>query len=289
LDHGRSELSRLAGLGLAGGAAPGRRPRSAPARPRRSGCSHPDARRVRPPRLDRGAASACLFSHTLERLRERMLALGAAEDDIKGTRRLLSDPDTGFRTPSISTGWGRRAATRWKHRADVRHQALTSRVDASGHRDVTSPHCQCDAWFKPRSRSSTEAAVPSGSRQAPAPDDERELRFPTAPARGRKPSHDAVRFVCSGRPLVDGRRGTGCIGPGCENRGSASRRADLGGFVVAALGGPRRTCHDHAHHDGQTPMTTKHLRRCTDQTSLARSRTDSPTRSLNRSGSSQQR
>lgn len=52
--------------------------------------------------------SANLFAHTLERLRERMISLGAAEKDLNETQSLLRDPNVGFRTPSISTGWGRR-------------------------------------------------------------------------------------------------------------------------------------------------------------------------------------
>ena len=58
-------------------------------------------------RYERGS-SANLFAHTVERLHERMISLGAADDDLRETQRLLRDPDIGFRTPSISTGWGRR-------------------------------------------------------------------------------------------------------------------------------------------------------------------------------------
>lgn len=56
-----------------------------------------------------GSASARLFAHTLERLRERMLSLGADLDDLDETHRLLRNPNVGFRSPSTSTGWGRRA------------------------------------------------------------------------------------------------------------------------------------------------------------------------------------
>lgn len=56
-----------------------------------------------------GSTSAILFAHTLERLRERMLSHGADPDDMDETQRLLSNTDVGFRSPSISTGWGRRA------------------------------------------------------------------------------------------------------------------------------------------------------------------------------------
>jgi SAM-dependent methyltransferase len=56
-----------------------------------------------------GSTSAILFAHTLERVRERMLSHGADPDDLHETQRLLGNPDVGFRSPSISTGWGRRA------------------------------------------------------------------------------------------------------------------------------------------------------------------------------------
>jgi SAM-dependent methyltransferase len=56
-----------------------------------------------------GSPSADLFAHTLERLRERMLSLGAAVDDLNEAQRALRDADVGFRTPSTSIGWGRRA------------------------------------------------------------------------------------------------------------------------------------------------------------------------------------
>jgi 2-polyprenyl-3-methyl-5-hydroxy-6-metoxy-1,4-benzoquinol methylase len=56
-----------------------------------------------------GSPSASLFAHTLERLRERMLSLGATVDDLEETHRLLADSDVSFRGPSTSFGWGRRA------------------------------------------------------------------------------------------------------------------------------------------------------------------------------------
>ena len=45
-----------------------------------------------------------LFAQTFERLRERMIALGAAEDDLNDAQRLLCDPKVSFRAPTISTG-----------------------------------------------------------------------------------------------------------------------------------------------------------------------------------------
>ena len=56
-----------------------------------------------------GSPSAKLFAHTLERLRERMVSLGAGVDDLDEAHRLLRNTDVGFRAPSISIGRARRA------------------------------------------------------------------------------------------------------------------------------------------------------------------------------------
>jgi SAM-dependent methyltransferase len=55
-----------------------------------------------------GSAFACLFADTLERLEERMLALGALGDDLAATQQLLRDPEVTFRAPTLTTAWARR-------------------------------------------------------------------------------------------------------------------------------------------------------------------------------------
>jgi SAM-dependent methyltransferase len=55
-----------------------------------------------------GSVPARLFAATLERLGERMLALGAAERDIASARRLLCDPSVTYRPPTITSAWARR-------------------------------------------------------------------------------------------------------------------------------------------------------------------------------------
>ena len=60
-------------------------------------------------RLVRGdSVGARLFADSLLRLEERMLALGARDDDLAETQRLLRDPTVTFRAPSTTIGWGRR-------------------------------------------------------------------------------------------------------------------------------------------------------------------------------------
>jgi SAM-dependent methyltransferase len=55
-----------------------------------------------------GSVFARLFADSLERFQERMLALGAAEDDLAVARRQLRDPSVMFHTPIFTTAWGRR-------------------------------------------------------------------------------------------------------------------------------------------------------------------------------------
>jgi SAM-dependent methyltransferase len=55
-----------------------------------------------------GSVSGRLFADSLERLKERMLALGAAEDDLAVAQRQLRDPSVMFHTPIFTTAWGRR-------------------------------------------------------------------------------------------------------------------------------------------------------------------------------------
>lgn len=60
-------------------------------------------------RLVRGdSVGARLFADSLLRLEERMLALGARDDDLAETQRLLRDPTITFRAPSTTIAWGRR-------------------------------------------------------------------------------------------------------------------------------------------------------------------------------------
>jgi hypothetical protein len=53
-----------------------------------------------------GSVFACLFADTLERLQERMLTLGAADEDLAAAQRLLRDPCVAFRAPTVTTAWG---------------------------------------------------------------------------------------------------------------------------------------------------------------------------------------
>jgi hypothetical protein len=47
-----------------------------------------------------GSVQTDLFSLTLERLRARMVAVGAADEDIDEARKLLADPSTRFTAPT---------------------------------------------------------------------------------------------------------------------------------------------------------------------------------------------
>ena len=55
-----------------------------------------------------GSVFARLFADTLERLEERMLALGALDEDLAAAQRLLRDPEVTFRAPTLTTAWARR-------------------------------------------------------------------------------------------------------------------------------------------------------------------------------------
>jgi SAM-dependent methyltransferase len=55
-----------------------------------------------------GSLSAAVVSLTIERVRERMLGLGAGDDDIDEARRLLEDPESNFRGPTICTARARK-------------------------------------------------------------------------------------------------------------------------------------------------------------------------------------
>jgi SAM-dependent methyltransferase len=55
-----------------------------------------------------GAVFAHLFANTLGRLEERMLALGAAGDDLAAAQRLLRDPTVTYQAPTFTIAWGRR-------------------------------------------------------------------------------------------------------------------------------------------------------------------------------------
>jgi SAM-dependent methyltransferase len=57
-----------------------------------------------------GSVFARLFADSMERLQERMLALGAAEDDLAVAQRQLRDPSVMYYTPIVTTAWGRRPA-----------------------------------------------------------------------------------------------------------------------------------------------------------------------------------
>lgn len=58
-------------------------------------------------RVRGGSVFARLFADTLERLRERMVALGAADEDLVAVQRLLRDPGVTFHAPAVTTAWGR--------------------------------------------------------------------------------------------------------------------------------------------------------------------------------------
>jgi SAM-dependent methyltransferase len=55
-----------------------------------------------------GSAPAQLFANTLERLKERMTALGGGDQDIASAQRQLRDPSVRYRPPTITTAWARR-------------------------------------------------------------------------------------------------------------------------------------------------------------------------------------
>jgi SAM-dependent methyltransferase len=55
-----------------------------------------------------GGVRARLFANTLGRFRERMLALGAGEEDLAAAQRLLQDPRVTFRSPTFTTAWAQR-------------------------------------------------------------------------------------------------------------------------------------------------------------------------------------
>jgi SAM-dependent methyltransferase len=55
-----------------------------------------------------GSVFALLFADSLERLQERMLALGAMDDDLAETQGLLRDPSILYTAPIFTTAWGRR-------------------------------------------------------------------------------------------------------------------------------------------------------------------------------------
>jgi SAM-dependent methyltransferase len=55
-----------------------------------------------------GGLRARLFADTLERFRERMLALGATEEDLDAAQRLLRDPGLTFHSPVSTTAWAQR-------------------------------------------------------------------------------------------------------------------------------------------------------------------------------------
>jgi SAM-dependent methyltransferase len=55
-----------------------------------------------------GAVGPRLFAGTLERLADRIVALGASVDDLSAAQRLLRDPTVTFRSPTITAAWGRR-------------------------------------------------------------------------------------------------------------------------------------------------------------------------------------
>jgi len=63
---------------------------------------------VRTRRTPGGAVFARLFSNTLGRMEERMLALGAAGDDLAAAQRLLRDPTVTYQAPTFTIAWGRR-------------------------------------------------------------------------------------------------------------------------------------------------------------------------------------
>jgi hypothetical protein len=56
-----------------------------------------------------GTPHTRLLSLTVERLRERMIASGATDDEINEARRLLADPANTISTPTTCIARGRRA------------------------------------------------------------------------------------------------------------------------------------------------------------------------------------
>jgi hypothetical protein len=52
-----------------------------------------------------GAVRARLFAGTLERFWDRMLELGATEEDLEVAQRQLRDPRVTFRAPTLTTAW----------------------------------------------------------------------------------------------------------------------------------------------------------------------------------------
>jgi SAM-dependent methyltransferase len=55
-----------------------------------------------------GGVRAHLFAGTLGRFGERMLALGATEEDLDAAQRLLGDPRVTFSSPTLTTAWAQR-------------------------------------------------------------------------------------------------------------------------------------------------------------------------------------
>jgi SAM-dependent methyltransferase len=55
-----------------------------------------------------GSIGPRTFAGTLERLTDRMLALGANVDDLTAAQRLLRDPGVTFHSPKITAAWARR-------------------------------------------------------------------------------------------------------------------------------------------------------------------------------------
>jgi SAM-dependent methyltransferase len=55
-----------------------------------------------------GGLRGRLFADTLTRFRDRMLALGAAEDDLDAAQRVLRDPNVTFCSPAFTVAWARR-------------------------------------------------------------------------------------------------------------------------------------------------------------------------------------
>ena len=117
-------------------------------------------------RLVRGdSMGARLFADTLLRLEERMLALGARDDDLAETQRLLRDPTVTFRAPSTTIGWvvdrtdlsvGRRGRL-----GGVFDRSSGFGATGSIHRLAEVPRCSCcpwtASWRAQRRHSSNEA------------------------------------------------------------------------------------------------------------------------------------
>jgi SAM-dependent methyltransferase len=55
-----------------------------------------------------GSLSASVLSLTLEAVRDRMVAFGASDEDIDEARRLLEEPESDFRGPTLCTAHARR-------------------------------------------------------------------------------------------------------------------------------------------------------------------------------------